>query len=255
MDGGARFGFEDGVAFALALACFHLASTVRLFLRRRRAARDGRPLSVRQALAISAGSVLGWQATLGLVLWVLHHDGGWTAESVGVSGAAHPAAAFTLGVALFLGLTVCYRSAVRKARLAIPYTRACLRACFSLMPRHPAERVVVLFLLITLNPVTEELCFRGLLVHQLGMWSGSVWLGVAVGAVANTVNHLYQGWLLTSFHLAFFGLAVCILYSPLGLLGAIGFHFAADALPFLFIRSDLRWYVAARRAARPSTRT
>jgi hypothetical protein len=55
------------------------------------------------------------------------------------------------------------------------------------------------------------------------------------------------------YHLAFYSAAVGLLFSPLGLVGAIGFHFGADLLPVIQYRAQLRAYRAARRARRSNS--
>jgi membrane protease YdiL (CAAX protease family) len=98
------------------------------------------------------------------------------------------------------------------------------------------------------NPFTEELIFRGLLVHQFARVGAPLWLAVLVGALVNVANHWYQGRALVRSHLAFYAWSVVLLYSPVGMLGAMGFHFLADIWPSLYQRQMLEEYRAQRRA-------
>ena len=55
-------------------------------------------------------------------------------------------------------------------------------------------------------------------------------------------------WLLTTFS-AFFAVAVSILYSPLGMAGAVGLHFAGDLFPVLDLSLAMRRSWGSWRAA------
>jgi membrane protease YdiL (CAAX protease family) len=98
-----------------------------------------------------------------------------------------------------------------------------------------------------LAPVTEELLFRGILVHQLALASGSIAPALAVGLVVNVACHFYQGpWQIPT-HAALFALNAVLLFSPLGLIGAIGAHVALNVLVSATLRRQQRRYHARRR--------
>jgi hypothetical protein len=78
------------------------------------------------------------------------------------------------------------------------------------------------------NPVMEEIVFRLILVHFVGCWLDSMFVGFLVGATATMAAHLYQGVRALPGHFLFASIATLLMYSPVGLVGAIAFHAAAD---------------------------
>jgi hypothetical protein len=66
-------------------------------------------------------------------------------------------------------------------------------------------------------------------------------------------NHIYQGKLQIATHVTFYTIVVALLYSPFGLIGAIGFHFAGDIYPFMSLKRDAlnsRNRIRTKRAAK-----
>jgi hypothetical protein len=98
--------------------------------------------------------------------------------------------------------------------------------------------------------VIEELLFRGVLVYQTSLVLGSAWLPIAAGLAATIGNHWYQGRQAMLFHIPFFAIVVALLFSPLGLAGAIGFHVAGDVLPMFWFRQQLRQFRERHRRVR-----
>ena len=121
------------------------------------------------------------------------------------------------------------------------------------LPRAPSQKVLACIAIILLNPLTEEAMFRGVLVYHFSNTSGYVILPLVLGFAANVFNHTHQGARLQVFHACFFAVAVALLYSPLGLLGAIGFHFGGDLVPIITARRRLLQY-RARNLRRSSLR-
>lgn len=99
---------------------------------------------------------------------------------------------------------------------------------------------------LLLNPVTEELLMRGSLIHQLGLMLHLWLVPIAVGFVLNAVLHFYQGWWAQVSHVLFFSLVLGLLYSPMGLAGAIVEHAIADVFPILTLRYQA-WRVRRER--------
>ena len=110
--------------------------------------------------------------------------------------------------------------------------------CF--IPRDRRTRWLNMVTVGFLNPVTEEILFRGVFVYYLAARTGSLWIALPVGLCLCLATHLYQGLRTLPHHAAFFLLSTAILYSPLGLIGAIGCHFGGDVMPFLKLRSAMR---------------
>jgi hypothetical protein len=93
--------------------------------------------------------------------------------------------------------------------------------------------------------------FRGILVHQLGILINNNWLAITLGLFVNIGNHIYQGKLQIATHVTFFTIVVALLYSPFGLIAAIGFHFAGDIYPFMSLKRDALNYRNRRKNKRP----
>jgi membrane protease YdiL (CAAX protease family) len=235
---------RDGVIFAYAVAALFAVAAGRRYWRARRGGRSVRAQS-RQSVV---GAVL-WQAFLVFVPASYYFAGGWTLESVGVTS-VDPLAALTFGAVtcwLFsaaMGVLIGFRQDPRAD------LRATLQTTLALLPRARLPRMTVVGVICIFNPITEELVFRGLLVHQLAYIGAPLWLALLLGAVVNAINHAYQSRRAVLQHLIFYGFAVALLYSPAGLVGAIGLHVAADAYPFLRLREHLRAYRRMRRQGR-----
>lgn len=244
---GSHNALEAAVRATLFLSAFQVYVAVRHQTRQRaRTARRPVPGAIVATFAV-------WFTLLGLVLWFYFSIGGWTLKSVGFSGATPPAAAFIAGFGGYLVFLFIVRGILRLSHSQLLFMRAALRANGKILPSQTWERRLTITLLVLVNPFVEELLFRGLLVHQMALLMAPLWLALVVGAMVNAANHAYQGWLLVPFHLAFYAVAVGTLYSPLGMAGCIGLHFAGDLLPILLYRRSLAAYRAARRAAVPRT--
>jgi membrane protease YdiL (CAAX protease family) len=101
-----------------------------------------------------------------------------------------------------------------------------------------------------LNPLNEELIYRGVLIFAFGNLIGDFTIVIPAAFLLNLVVHLYQGVGTLLFHALFFLTAVAILFSPLGLLGAVSFHFAGDLIPIATFPVQLRRWVALRQGRR-----
>jgi membrane protease YdiL (CAAX protease family) len=109
-------------------------------------------------------------------------------------------------------------------------------------PRSRRDKVYAFFAVCFLNPFTEELLFRGILVHQFDQVIGTPYLPLVVGLLVNLGNHLYQGPQAMLTHIPFYCLAVGMLYSPAGLVGCFGLHFAGDWFPVMGMKKELKSY-------------
>jgi len=244
-------GLEDGSRFALACVALSLLGSLLGRHRKRRATREGRAPRPRKHTLL--GFVVG-QAIIVCLLWGYYRAGGWTLESVGVSSRVSPATALATGFGEYWLFVYGVRALLAGLGVRLSYLRASVRANATFFGGARRQRLALLTLIIVLNPFTEELLFRGLLVHQFALTDAPLWLALALGAGVNAVNHAYQGRLLVAFHLAFYAAVVALLYSPLGLLGAIGFHFGGDLVPLVSYRRQLAAYRNARRLERAKAR-
>jgi membrane protease YdiL (CAAX protease family) len=243
---------EQGVRVAFLIAAVNAFGAVRIFLAQRAARKAERAFSLKRALKLTVVSIVFWQGIWAASLLAYYRTGGWTWSTVGVSDTVPPGVAFLSGVIVYVAFLYVVRLVVMRAGGSLAYLRASLRANAVFLQRDPVKRGIVFAMLMVVNPITEELIFRGLLVHQFALISVPVWVALLIGCLVNSLNHAYQGRLLGWFHLGFYVTAVATLYSPLGLIGCFGLHFAGDTLPFLFQRSSLAKYVALRRQARQS---
>jgi len=165
----------------------------------------------------------------------------WTAESVGFAGRVSPAWALVIGFTAYLALAMTFNGITQLIGIRGKVRDSSIVTLAGLFPRQRRQRVIFLMAL-TLNPFTEEIVFRGFLVHQLALMTESIPIGFFVGLAANLGMHIYQGRLALLFHVPFFALAFGLLYSALGLWGAIGAHIAGDLVPFLTMRQELAAY-------------
>jgi membrane protease YdiL (CAAX protease family) len=89
------------------------------------------------------------------------------------------------------------------------------------------------FVTCGMNPIMEELVFRGIAVHLFDVATGLTGLAISMGCMACILLHSYQGIVALPFHVAFYACSIAVLYSPLGLVGCMGLHFVGDLLPTL----------------------
>lgn len=238
-------GLLQGVVLTIVIAALYSVAAIISQVRCER----GRRVRVRHRKRFAVGVALT-QAALFVLLGLTHRAGYWTFSSVGVSKEVAPLVAFAAGFGeYFLFAWACNAFAVGVG-VGQAYSAAALRANALLLPSSRGQRTLMFAMLGLANPITEELWFRGLLVYQFHSIGAPLAIAIGSGAAVDLLNHAYQGRVLIAFHLAFYACAVALLYSPLGLCGAIGLHFAADLLPWLGYRKQLSQYRSMRRQAR-----
>ena len=240
----ARYGLLDGVYLALFVAAVQTLLTSLWLLQERRT--QNRRRKVRLGLS----RALLFHGLLVVALVSCYRVGAFTAASVGISTRVSAPIAFLTGVGEYFLFAYILSALTAALGLTGRLWAAALRANSLFMPRNRLERIALNAVVVGLNPVTEELMTRGLLVHQLAHVGAPTWVAVALGACVNVITHAYQGWKLIPWHLTFYVATIAILFSPLGLIGAIGFHFTADLMPLVNHRRNLRSYRDFRRAER-----
>lgn len=225
-------------------------------LRRTWAARSGRAVLPRRLTPVHAMRLLGWRLGLVGFLSLTYARGGWSAESVGLASALPLPLALLIGVILYGGLALLYDASTKRLDSRADIMQAAFRANASLWPRQRNAKVWAGIAIMVLNPVTEEVLMRGILVHQLGQLTGSPVIPIAVGLVVNGVLHSYQGPRMIAWHMLFYGFTIALLYSPLGLIGAIRAHVAGDAIPIITLRHQAReWRELMRRTSSLAARS
>jgi membrane protease YdiL (CAAX protease family) len=229
--------------FALLVAALHFWSSI-AYLRRAKThttARSRRPL--RRPARGFGRSVLVAQIAYACLLWFLYDDmESWNAASVGLESKWGWPTAMLVGIfcyaIFFVSLIVGLRLSGSYGRIADENTRILV----SLWPRNRFQKCMAAIAIWLINPVTEELLFRGIMVYQLALVGGSTAFAIGVGFLIHVANHTYQGLLPLTTHVPFYAIVVGLLFSPTGLWGAIGFHLAGDIIPFLLIRTAVRQY-------------
>ena len=156
-----------------------------------------------------------------------------------------------MGIACYVLLAMLIHAVVKIMGFLHSMEERTFRILAQLWPRKRAERASFYVAVCVLNPITEEMMFRGILIHQVGYLYGSIASALIIGLAVDLGLHLYQGcWALFT-HIPFFILTILILYSPFGIVGAIGLHTAADLWPILSMKHSLGRYRLRRRQLEP----
>ena len=140
----------------------------------------------------------------------------------------------------------------RAIRALGKYEQAAIAAYLThriIWPRTRKGRRKLLWVLL-LNPFSEELLFRGFLVFYLANLTGFLEAFLLLGLGACLVVHCYQDLRLLPFHAGVYGVTVCLLFSPFGLVACFGFHLAGDLYPMTQLKKQLEMWKKSQRAAR-----
>lgn len=206
-------------------------------------------LKVERPKPSSSYSILIVQITL-IIFFSISYNAGWNFTSVGLKIEIAPIISLIVG-------NICYilfLFALTKILSILKFLEATeddtYQVMVRLIPRQKLPKILFLISVCIFNPITEELMFRGILVHQLGLFLNNNWFSIVLGLLVNLGNHIYQGKLQITTHIIFYLFAVALLYSPFGLIGAIGFHFSGDILPFLLLKQNAINYRNRRRNKR-----
>ena len=191
--------------------------------------------------------MLQWQILLVVLLWLFTRDGSWSWQALGVNSELNSAVAFLGGVVIYGVMLGGYELLLRVLPQADRLRDAAFEAMRSLWPRDAAGKWQAFLAVCVLNPFTEELVYRGVLVYGVGTLTGHLAIAAIAVLSLSIAAHLYQGFALTLFHLAFHGLAILVLLSPLGLVGCFGLHFAGDLIPVLAMKHSMQRWAARRR--------
>jgi membrane protease YdiL (CAAX protease family) len=184
------------------------------------------------------------QVILLLVLFVFLRNDSWTWQSVGFKQEMPWMVAFAMGVTAYVALISLLTVLVRLQGTFEEQADHTLVNMAHIWPRQPAQKMAMILAACLINPVTEELIYRGILVHQLSIAVSNYELPILVGLLVSLGNHAYQGRRSVLLHATFYFVAVGLLFSPAGLMGAIGMHYAGDFVPFASISRGLKSYRA-----------
>jgi len=201
----------------------------------------GRP-KLRRAPHPAGFNALQWQIMLGGWLAFFAYPEQWTWPTVGLKTEVPLALSAGIGFVAYGGLLAILIAVSHVSGVGGRQLDGTVRSMAALIPRGRGQKAMTWIAFCVFNPVIEEILFRGVLIYQASLVIGSPWLPMAAGLAVNIGNHWYQGGRSMLLHVPFFAVAVALLFSPLGLAGAIGFHFAGDIVPMALARRQLRQF-------------
>jgi membrane protease YdiL (CAAX protease family) len=196
--------------------------------------------SLRRPPAKTGSRCLRYQLVVALALCILYPES-WTFSTVGVVG-DFPVADFFVGVFAYGVLILLLHLIFRMGGVHDSQADNSMINMATLWPREPRQKVAMWIGVCLLNPITEELMFRGILIYQLSEAIGNTELPLLLGFCVTLANHAYQGPRSVFLHALYYVFAVGLLFSPMGLMGAIGMHFAGDIVPVSMMKRNLKSY-------------
>jgi hypothetical protein len=195
-----------------------------------------------------ARSLFIFQAILIVILSIEFARGAWKPGDVGYNNEFAGWVSISAGVVIYFIFLVLFEKTARMLGRLDVIEDASFLALRAAWPRSIREKRLAIVPVFFLNPLTEELIHRGVLIYALGIHIGNFALPVIIGLILNLLMHLYQGPVALISHIFFFAIVISILFSPLGIVGAVGFHFAGDVVPIVTFRKQmLRWVHRHRR--------
>jgi membrane protease YdiL (CAAX protease family) len=212
--------------------CIVLLSMLALFngvVARRKLRQSGveqiqRRVSLRRPAFKMGSRFLRYQLVLLFALFIYFGNESWTAATVGFTQ-EFPGADFAVGLFAYAFLLIILAVIFRLQGTAEAQADNTVTTMAALWPREPRQKLAMTVAVCLINPIAEELIFRGILVYQLGLALGSFQLPIVLGLLVSLANHAYQGRRAILLHTLYYLFAVTLLFSPMGLMGAIGMHF------------------------------
>jgi membrane protease YdiL (CAAX protease family) len=234
---------QIAIVVALLVSAYFLLASITLLRRTTVQISKSRRPPLRRPIAHFGRNALITQAGCALLLLLLYDEfASWTPESVGLKVQWHWWNAVILGVGcyaiFYIGVTAALWFSGHYDRVADETTRVLV----GLWPRRRADRLMAAIAFCLSNPITEELLFRGIVVHQLSIVCESIGIALSVGLLVHMANHAYQGSHAFTTHIPFYAISCGLLFSPAGLWGAIGFHMAGDCVPFVLLKTAVLQY-------------
>ena len=181
-----------------------------------------------------------------LLAWILY-DTPLIASRLGIKTDYPPLFSFAIGFIIYLGFSKLLSLITVKFGLEQRTSTANFFAMRATWPRRGPDEWKMVVAVCILNPFTEEIVMRGILVSLLGKSIGNIGLAIIIAFACSTLLHLYQGAGVTVFHMCFNVLAILILLSPLGLLACFGFHLAGDLMPVINLEKNMKIWMRNRR--------
>jgi hypothetical protein len=206
-------------------------------------------IPLRRADKPNGSRFLRHQLLLVLALFVYFDERSWTAESVGIKQ-DNPPIQFLYGTAAYAALVAILIAVYKVARTLNAQADNNMVTMAYLWPRKPRQKLMMAIAMCGLNPVTEEILFRGILVYQFSYALGSYELPLLLGLLVSLANHAYQGLRATFTHALWYAVVVGLLFSEAGLIGAIVMHVWGDVMPVYWLRGHL-WHYRNRHRRSP----
>lgn len=191
--------------------------------------------------------MLWYQLMLLLILFEFGFRDGWSLADLGVATDVSPATSFAVGVVCYAAFILAFHRILVILGVEDRFSDASFEPFRIWWPRDRKQKVLLGLSACLLNPITEEVAFRGVLIHALGEQIGSVTIAIVIGLSLSMLAHVYQGVWAMPGQFLFHGVAVLMLISPFGLIACIGFHVAGDLYPTLMIRRMMNEWVVRRR--------
>jgi hypothetical protein len=189
------------------------------------------------------------QLLFSVVLYLGFLSHGVSAAALGIPARIHWLDTILAGEVGFLVALVANLLLMLALRRLGPMQLVAARGNLRIWPRGRVAKWFAALFIMGFNPFVEELVMRGVLIHQWALLIGSPVMPILVGFVLNGALHWYQGRRMQAWHAMYFGVAVCLLYSPWGLPAAIVAHVLGDVLPVVLLKRNLSAARAARRRA------
>lgn len=238
------FGSWFAVIFCLILATLQGASSLKLY--RRNLSPDDRPRAPRMT-GLGRQHLFG-QAVIGIVAAALIVFCDITPTGLGVVTDTPPVLAFALGIGVYALLLGALELTSKLLGVRSALHDVAFEALRRVWPRERHGKPLAIIAVCVLNPIVEEIIYRGILVSVFGSLIGSVAIAAAISLVLSLLAHSYQGTPALLSQLLFHACAITLLLSPLGLVACIGFHFAGDIVPVATMRAQMGPWAQRRRA-------
>lgn len=208
---------------------------------------------LRRPANTSGGVLLRWQIVLAAWIFFVAYPTAWTWESIGLKGPGPTIVGLCAGILIYAAFTAMLTFYLNESGGLAQFADESTRTMAGIWPRSRWQKVAAWFAFCVFNPVIEELLFRGVLVYQSALATNAIWTPLLVGFAVSVGNHWYQGRRMMALHVPFYWIAVGLLFSPLGLGGAIGFHIAGDVVPVSMMARQLKEF--RQRHRRPNSRS
>jgi membrane protease YdiL (CAAX protease family) len=199
--------------------------------------------------------ILGQQVIVLSAIVVVGILGGFDLYEFGVSRTIRPLTAFVFGFVIYFAVLFLIEVSAYGFGLRTRLHDASFEAMRHIWPRDPQQKLLAFVAVCLINPFTEEIIFRGVLVHFFGGYLDSMLAAVLIGFALSIAAHMYQGIWVIPFQMIFHGTAILLLISPFGLVACFGLHMAGDLVPVVLLRrSMIAWRERRREERRISVR-